>query len=132
MRKAYSRPRGTLVALGLAALLLGAAACGDTDERPVSWSYISATIIQPNCATSRCHSKGANVLNLTLDGLDAYDRIKPYATPGDSGIDGTTLMERLNGGFGSIVVQRMPVDEPLPAADIALIRAWILAGAPNN
>jgi hypothetical protein len=27
---------------------------------------------------------------------------------------------------------RMPPDEPLPAADIELIRKWVAAGAPRN
>jgi hypothetical protein len=129
MRKAYSPHRG----LGLVVLLLGAAGCGDTDERPVSWSYISAAIIQPNCATSRCHSEGSNAAGLVLDTIEGgYTVLEPYVVS-DQGPDATSLMIRLNGGFPRLAdVQRMPVDEPLPEADIDLIRRWIEAGAPNN
>ena len=129
MRKAYSARRGLAVGFGLAVLLASAAGCNDTDERPATWSYISATIIQPNCATSRCHSKGSNVLGLVLDTAD-YSKIEPYVhadTP-----DNTTLMFRLNGGVPGNEVQRMPVDEPLPQADIDLIRKWIADGALDN
>jgi hypothetical protein len=129
MRKAYSAHRGLAVAFGLAVLLVSAAGCNDTDERPATWSYISATIIQPNCATSRCHSEGSNVADLVLDTAD-YSKIAPYVfadTP-----DNTTLMYRLNGGGPNDPVQRMPVDEPLPQADIDLIRKWIAAGAMDN
>jgi len=134
MRKAYSPIRGLAVAFGLGALLAGAAGCNDTDERPATWSYISATIIQPNCATSRCHSEGANVKGLVLDTVQGgYNAIAGYSAGGESDPDATGLMVRLNGGYPGIPdVQRMPVDEPLPEADIALIRKWIANGAQNN
>ena len=43
---------------GLAAILLAlAGGCGSaTDDRPPKWSFISATIIEPSCATVNCHS----------------------------------------------------------------------------
>ena len=40
-----------------AALALAVAGCnGATDDRPKSWSFISATIMEPSCATVNCHS----------------------------------------------------------------------------
>jgi hypothetical protein len=129
MRKAYSAHRGLAVGFGLAVLLASAAGCNDTDERPATWSYISATIIQPNCATSRCHSTGSKAAGLILDTAD-YSRIAPYVfadTP-----DNTTLMFRLNGGIPGNEVQRMPIDEALPQADIDLVRKWIAAGSMDN
>jgi hypothetical protein len=135
MQRAYSSKWGLAGALALSALLLGASGCGDTDDRPVSWSYISATIIQPNCATSRCHSEGAAVKGLVLDtAKGGYEQLSGYTSfDPDNGPDGSGLMYRLNGSFpGSPDVQRMPVDEPLPQADIDLIRKWIAAGALNN
>jgi hypothetical protein len=136
MRKAYSAKWLAGVALALGALIGGASGCSDTDERPASWAYISATIIQPNCATSRCHSEGANVAGLKLDTIQSgYDALVGYAQ-GDNP-DDSTLMVRLNGGYRNMdgsfhEVQRMPIDEPLPQADIDLVRKWIAAGAPNN
>ena len=134
MRKAYSAHRGLAVAFALVALLVGAAGCNDTDERPATWSFISATIIQPNCATSRCHSEGSNVAGLKLDTVQGgYEALAGYSLGGESDPEATGLMVRLNGGYPGIDdVQRMPVDEPLPQADIDLIRKWIAAGAMNN
>jgi hypothetical protein len=133
MRKAYSPHRGLALALGLGALLAGAG-CNDTDERPATWSFISATIIQPNCATSRCHSEGSNVADLKLDtAKSGYESLAGYVLGGEADPDATGLMVRLNGGYPGIDdVQRMPIDEPLPQADVELIRKWIAAGAPNN
>ncbi len=128
------------MALGLAVLLAGAAGCGDTDERPVTWSYISATIVQPNCGTARCHAKGSLVgpfgNMLALDQVQpGYDNISVFIGFDDNGDPQrdpamTTLVDRLRGR--NMVPARMPPDEPLPEADIKLIEAWIKAGSPNN
>jgi hypothetical protein len=135
MRKAYSAHRGLAVGFGLAVLLVSAAGCNDTDERPATWSYISATIIQPNCATSRCHSKGANVRGLVLDTAHGgYQSLTELGELAGDAPESTSLLYRLNGGGNTpgTEVQRMPVDEPLPQADIDLIRKWLAAGALEN
>src|SRR5262249_59192541 len=52
-------------------VLLGAAACGsDVDDRPVSFSYIHAAIILPNCATSGCHSSLTRTRGVDLENKD--------------------------------------------------------------
>ncbi len=140
MQIATSRHRGPKVALLVAALSLGAVGCSETDERPATWSYISATIIQPSCATSRCHSRGSAVFGLQLDSLEGgYTQMtgspaivgqaptgQNFVVPGDPA--SSRLVQMLRG----IESERMPPDSPLPEADIELIETWILAGARFN
>jgi hypothetical protein len=128
MRKLALRLGGAVIAL--------LAACGE-DDRPAEWTYISATIIQPNCATSRCHSKGSAVFGLQLDSLEGGYAVlvgsppsagevpsgRNFVVPGDPAR--SKLMHLLHGDETA----RMPPDAPLPAADIALIEKWILEGA---
>jgi hypothetical protein len=108
-------------------------ACGDTDDRPANWSYISATIIQPNCGTARCHSQSSAVFGLQLDtieggyadlvGVPGAPDPRNLVVPGNP--DASKVMWMLRG----IESQRMPPDEALPEGDIRLIEQWILDGA---
>jgi hypothetical protein len=113
-------------------LTLLLAACGsDTDDRPVSWAYISTAIIQPNCATASCHSAHTATGGLRLEGAAESHFILVgesgnYVFPGDP--DRSKLMSLLRGKD----IWRMPPDQPLPEADIVLIERWILDGAQNN
>jgi hypothetical protein len=103
------------------------AGCDAKDERPATWSYISATIITPNCATSGCHSRLAATYGLQLDTKEgAYQDLVGggYVVPGDP--TESKLMWLLT---GTEVVTRMPPDNPLPDADIELVRRWIEDGA---
>jgi hypothetical protein len=56
----------------------------DTDDRPAKWSFISAAIIEPACATVGCHSpsRSASVdLSARQVGYDSlYNR--HFVTPG--------------------------------------------------
>ncbi len=56
-------------AAGLAlALALAAGACtGTEDTRPPTWSFISTTIVEPNCGTAGCHSTFAQTAGVILD-----------------------------------------------------------------
>jgi cytochrome c len=117
-----------LWAVAAAVLIAG---CGfETDDRPAKWSFISATIIQPSCATVNCHSEVAN-----RAGVDLHDRATGYkdlvdrrfVIPGDQ--TGSSSLLYLLQGRGSI---SMPPDAPIPAVDTALIDEWIRAGAPND
>jgi hypothetical protein len=142
--------------LGLVAL--GAGCIGQNDERPVTWSYVSAAITQPNCATASCHSRAAAVSGLdfssadsgftSLTGLEIWI-VDPSGTP-DQGcrtMDGTTVCQHPQRSLvvpfdpsQSRVVQllrarsapQMPPDRALPEADIRLIESWILAGAVDD
>jgi hypothetical protein len=105
---------------------LAAAACTEApDTRPVSWTYLHAAIIQPNCATVSCHGSRTAAGGLALDDVDtAYEALlgAQFVIPGDSVSTLTLLLE-------GDERRRMPPDAPLPQADIDLVRAWIEAGA---
>jgi hypothetical protein len=119
--------------------------CGGDEDRPPTWSYISPAIVQPNCATSSCHSKGAAVAGLDLSSAKAgYESLfnqklapspvlqargnvaRKLVTPGSPTESRVVNMLRAYGA------SRMPPDRPLAEADIALIEEWILSGAKND
>jgi hypothetical protein len=135
----------TRVRIVLFFLAVGAGGCGGTeDDRDPTWSYISPAIIQPNCATSSCHSKGSAVAGLDLTTKDSgYTSLleldlplraavmppaKPrrMVTPGNPDESRVVNMLRAQG------TQRMPPDRPLAEADIRLIERWILNGAQKD
>ena len=103
---------------------------GMTDDRPPQWSFISPAITEPSCATVNCHSAIAQKA-----GVDLHDRASGFATLAGRGFatptsdpDASALVHLMR-GQGSL---RMPPDEPLPEADIELIKNWIAAGATND
>jgi hypothetical protein len=107
---------------GLFALFATLGACAvDTDERPASWTYIHTAIVLPNCATSGCHSAFSQT-----HGVSLQDAAAARALFVDGTID-TPLLRGQQAGVG-----RMPRDQPLPAADIALIQRWIDEGMQDN
>ena len=136
----------------------GASGCGQVDNRPAEWGYISPAIFQPNCATTSCHSPAAAVSGLdfstpengyaSLTHLWVWvvfppDAATPLGTP-CSTVNGTHVCEEKERPLvtpydpaGSRVVNmlcaraapRMPPDRPLPEADIELVERWILNGA---
>jgi hypothetical protein len=114
-----------------------AAGCEGGDSRPATWSYISTSIIQPNCATSRCHSAVSAVQGLELDTLTGGYVVLtggpavPGQRPAGSNlvVPGDPTASRLMTMLHGTEAERMPPDEPLPQADIELIEQWILDGA---
>src|SRR5688572_8623190 len=113
-------------------VLAGAAGCGsDVDERPTKWSFISATIVEPNCATANCHSDITQRGSVNLSERNiGYDTLinRRFVLPGDT--SGSSALLYLMNGQGSL---RMPPDMPLPGADIDLISRWITGcQAPCN
>jgi hypothetical protein len=115
-----SRRRLFFVAAAAAALV----GCGSaTDDRPARWSFISATITEPMCATVNCHSAIAQRAHVDLhDRASGYRDLvgRGFVTLGDQ--TGSSPVLFLMNGQGS---QRMPPDAPLPQADITLIQRWI-------
>ncbi len=106
-----------------------------TDDRPATWSFISTAIVEPGCGTAGCHSQWSQVAGVVLDSravgyqmlvTKPPDTYGPFVIPGQP--DQSQLMFLLDGDE----IRRMPPDAPLVAADIELIRAWIVAGAKNN
>ena len=128
-------PRLACLAVVAAALSIVVSGCnGTTDDRPPKWSFISATIMEPSCATVNCHSA------ITHQGaVDLSSREVGYQTLVENAggksfyvyayhPEASPVVNLMN-AEGSI---RMPPDNPLPQADIQLIEAWISDGAPNN
>jgi hypothetical protein len=105
-------------------VLAGIAGCGSaTDNRPAQWSFISATIIEPSCATANCHSDITQRANVNLSERNVgYQTLvdRRFVLPGD--MTGSSSLLYLMNGQGSL---RMPPDAPLPGADIDLISKWI-------
>jgi hypothetical protein len=128
----------------VAVVLVG---CGGDDDRPAAWGYISPAIIQPNCATSSCHSRAVAVAGLDLSTAESghHDLLaqKLPVLKDDEGRDIETRKDakramvvpfnpdqsRLLNMLRAIGASRMPPDRPLAEADIALVERWILAGA---
>jgi hypothetical protein len=107
--------------------LASSAGCGDEKEtRPARWSYISAAIVQPNCATANCHSDLSQRSGVELDDMKTgWQQLvnRRFVVPGNAA--DSALIALLNGQG----TRRMPPDFALPKADIDLISAWIMAGA---
>lgn len=123
---------GATAVLALSCAALGA--CADVADRPASWSYIHATIIEPNCTTSNCHTDISKAAGISFDDPDeAYETLA--GVPCGSGTamnyvvagapEVSQLMFLLRGD--EIVV--MPPDVPLPDTEIEIIQRWIQGGA---
>ena len=112
------------------ALALAASACAaETDERPAEFAYIVKAILAPSCATATCHSARTQREGVDLSSVaaaqDTFDS-RPLAPQTGEPNDSELLFILRTSGES-----RMPVDGPLPDADIALIEQWIIAGAPR-
>jgi hypothetical protein len=112
---------GRCLWVALPLLFTGAVGCGKLeDTRPAEWSFIYATIIQPQCATVNCHSAIAKKAE-----IDLSERDVAYCSDARLKIPGVLKMDTMRS-------RRMPPDAPLPAADIGLIAAWQAAGGDND
>jgi hypothetical protein len=142
-----------VVALAIALMLAGAA-CSGSDNRPAVWTYVSAELFQPSCATASCHSRGRAVAGLdlsdpdrgytSLTGLKVWIPDPAGTIGGDCKTVGATVycererplvlafnpeQSRVVNMLRARAAPRMPPDRPLPEADIQLIETWILDGA---
>jgi hypothetical protein len=127
---------------------VGVTGCGGLDDnRPPEWSYISPAIIQPNCATSSCHSRGAAVAGLDLSTAEAgWNDLMKQRLPRPSSmtpaqrtevprqlvIPGNPSQSRVVNMMRAFGAARMPPDRPMAEADIALFEEWVLRGAAND
>ena len=117
-------------------------ACGsEEDLRDPVWGYISPVIIQPNCATSSCHSKAVAAAGLDLSNMDnGYKSLLQLKLAPRSGMEPPRAMilpgnpdeSRVMHMLRADGARRMPPDRPLAGADVDLIERWILAGAKND
>ncbi len=123
---------------------------GNTDVNSVEKSTTTASIsfsgqVQPifnaNCTGGACHSgkmpaQGldlssvsvafANLVNVASSQCPSTQRVLPMQP------DSSYLVWKLQGSGPCYSGSRMPKGTPLSSADIATIRNWIVAGAPNN
>lgn len=130
--------RRALAALGAAAII--AAAPGARADTPPSFKRDVVPLLKFRCAA--CHLTGEEAGGMALHPQAAYEylvdvpstestlkRVQPGAP------DESYMVHKIQGtqtevGGGGL---RMPADgEPLTAAEIAMIRAWIAAGAKND
>jgi hypothetical protein len=117
------------------ALLCALAACGATDDRPLDAQYLTDTIFAPACGSVECHSTFVQSNNAVFDTYSAMrstivnfpgplvsfspDQYDP-ADPKDSFL--VRLLTQIDAAPG---IDRMPLDAPMPNADVELIKAWI-------
>src|SRR5580692_10624285 len=123
-------PRLACLAAAAALSILATGCNGSSDDRPATWSFISATITEPSCATVNCHSAITH-----QGGVDLSAREVGYLTQvkgdyaKDNGDASSSALVTLLNAVGST---RMPPDNPLSEADIQLIESWIGHGALDN
>lgn len=96
------------------AVLYPSATCDSTN---VTYSVTVSTILQNNCLS--CHAQSNPSAGVILEG---YDNVKTYATSG--ALYGTISYST---GF-----TQMPASGKMSDCNVALIKKWIDAGAPNN
>jgi hypothetical protein len=117
------------------------AAATPTATRPPTLETIQQEIFSPRCAIPTCHDAAFRSGDLVLEAGAAYDElvgVEPDVdTARDAGLlrvdpgspDNSFLLIKLEGPPPS-QGSRMPLTgPPLAAEDVALIRAWIAAGA---
>ncbi len=110
----------------LAPLLLGLIGCGTTpDERPATVEVVALSILTPNCGQVQCHSTTTNLEGYAFDTLAAAKKSLKRLV--GATVAQSELVEVLHADGD----ERMPPDSPLAEEDIALIEAWIAAGAPG-
>ena len=104
--------------------ILGSASCAMAAETPGFDAQI-APILQKNCLA--CHSSTARMGGLVMENYDSLIKGGAHGAPIVPGnADGSRIIQMLEGK----TAPRMPFGaDPLPAADIAAIKAWINAGA---
>ncbi len=117
---------------------------GDTGPRTLLQEV--AAIVIPNCAIGGCHDSTSITHGMDLTTTDkihaawvnkgGFDhcsgREVPRVIPGDP--DGSLVVTKISGIDVCALSQRMPLPprQALSAEQIAVIRAWIFAGAPSD
>ena len=143
MRNTEARGRGSWLGLPLVTMVLAAACGGDTGTEPqepdaqiATLSSIQTDVFTPSCATH--HGPSGTAAGLDLSAGQSYANLVNVpstqvalnrVTPGDA--ENSYLVHKIEGRDG-IEGQPMPVGPPLTDEQIAMIRQWINAGAPNN
>jgi hypothetical protein len=123
------------------ACAIALAGCVEAEERSTDLEYVHAAIIEPNCATIGCHSRATAATPPDVDPPEAYSPID-LSTPSRAcrilvnEWGPPVVMALLDGVYSdpsedpNPVYAQMPLDIPLPAADIEVVRAWITGTDP--
>lgn len=103
------------------------------DDRPLTLEYVVVTVLRPSCSNAQCHSSFKYEFEYRFDTVEHAQESLAGAngnlvTPGDAEASFLfNVLVRETQSDGS--APRMPYDQPLPTADIALIKQWIDQGA---
>lgn len=137
MASCYARFRarfrcGATAVLALACAALGA--CEAVEDRPATWSYIHATIIEPNCTTSNCHTDISRAAGISFDDPDESCQCLTGTTCGDLVPGGYVVAGELETSklwylLRGDEVPIMPPDVPLPDSEVEIVERWIEGGA---
>ena len=123
----FGRAQAGLLTVAILPLTLGFAFQPEPSVEqagPVSFSRQIAPIFSAKC--SECHGAETKEAGLDLSTYESAMKGSEYGAVIEAGDAGSLIIEMVTAG-------EMPQDaDPLPAEEIALIRAWILAGATNN
>ena len=120
-----------LVAFSVGVTIL-AAAC--KSEPKVSFSQEVRPILEANCLS--CHQAGGAGFEASGFSMVTYDDLMkgtdagPMVVPGD--VEGSNLLVLMEGRADPSISMPHGSMDPVPGADIALIRNWIAQGAKNN
>ena len=116
----------------------GADTGANSDTGGDLFTRIQNDILTPDCATSGCHTGTTSPLGLNLSAGQAYASLVSKDSVQVNGLmlvepsnaDASYLVHKLEGTQGGGA--QMPMGKPaLKAADFALVREWIQAGAPD-
>ena len=118
-------------------------ACGEKEDtgmtldEPATFQQIESELIKVSCTFGSCHAVGAG--GIVLNGEDDYDRLvnqPSYAmpdqilvVPGD--VESSYFFHKLVTG-DNIDGDIMAPNQGISSYQEALLRSWILEGAPNN
>ena len=109
---------------------------GCADPAPAEWSYVYASVLQPSCTTSACHSSLS-----TAGGVDLHDASAAYRALAGRDCDDTAApitgyvdTNDPSASFLSVLLRRegptgMPPNGRLSESEIDRIEAWMQAGA---
>ncbi len=101
----------------------GAGSGGTGGSAAPTFTQIYTTVLVTYCSGSSCHNPGSQKGVSFASQSTAYSAVKSRVTAGNGA--GSSFYMTVNSGS-------MPPGQKLSAANLALIKAWIDAGALNN
>jgi tricorn protease-like protein len=131
MKNQYSEPRTVLQHLAVALAFIALCLEGSVPAYPLpadsapGFTSTVAPILQKNCLA--CHSSTAKMGGLVME---SYDSLIKGGAHGQAIVPGKADASRMVQMLEGKTQPRMPLGgQPLPAAEIEVIKAWINAGA---